>query len=179
MPEQIKEILQKVKDWWNKFTSRQKTIIIGLGATVIFAFAIIIYVTSQPQYVDLISCETEAEAAEVKELLDGADKEKMIVIPVDTKCRPVGIEVVAVGRLNQLASEPRDIFKYAITSNAYGIILVHNHPSGNCEASMEDKKFTETMREAGKFLGIELIDHVIVGEENTYYSIRENEQWDK
>lgn len=72
MPEQIKEILQKVKDWWNKFTSRQKTIIIGLGATVIFTFAIIIYFTSQPQYVDLISCESEAEAAEVKELLDGA-----------------------------------------------------------------------------------------------------------
>ena len=115
----------------------------------------------------------------VKELLDGADKEKMIVIPVDTKCRPVGVEIVAVGRLNQLASEPRDIFKYAIMSNAYGIILVHNHPSGNCEASMEDKTFTETMREAGKFLGIELIDHVIVGEENTYYSIRENEQWNK
>lgn len=72
MPEQLKEILQKVKDWWNKFTSRQKTIIIGLAATVIFAFAIVIYVTSQPKYVDLYTCETEAEAAEVQALLEGA-----------------------------------------------------------------------------------------------------------
>ncbi len=78
-----------------------------------------------------------------------------------------------------LAAEPREVFKYAILSNAHGIILVHNHPSGSAEPSMEDRKFTGTMREAGKFLGIELIDHVIVGEANTCYSIRENEQWDK
>ncbi|MCM1100897.1 MAG: flagellar M-ring protein FliF [Clostridium sp.] len=70
MPEKLKEILQKVMDWWNKFTSRQKTIIIGLAASVIFAFAIIIYVTSQPQYTVLRTCESAAEAAEVKELLE-------------------------------------------------------------------------------------------------------------
>ncbi|MCM1111802.1 MAG: flagellar M-ring protein FliF [Muribaculum sp.] len=72
MPEKLKEILQKVIDWWNKFTSRQKTIIIGLAATVIFAFALIIYVTSQPQYTALYTCENAAEAAEVQALLDGA-----------------------------------------------------------------------------------------------------------
>lgn len=73
MPEKIKEILQKVIDWWNKFTSRQKTIIIGLAATVIFAFAIIIYVTSQPQYTALITCENASKAAEVESLLTGAN----------------------------------------------------------------------------------------------------------
>lgn len=72
MPEKLKEILQKVMDWWNRFTSRQKTIIIGLGASVIFAFAIVIYVTSQPSYMDLITCENAAKAAEVQSLLDGA-----------------------------------------------------------------------------------------------------------
>ncbi len=72
MPEQIKEILQKIKNWWDKFTSRQKTIIIGLVATVIFAFAIVIYVTSKPQYVELITCETEAEASEIQSLLQDA-----------------------------------------------------------------------------------------------------------
>ncbi len=73
MPEKLKEILQKAMDWWNKFTSRQKTIIIGLGASVIFAFAIVIYVTSQPKYTDLITCENAAKAAEVQALLDGAN----------------------------------------------------------------------------------------------------------
>ena len=72
MPERIKELLQKVLDWWNKFTSRQKTIIIALAATVIFAFAIVIYVTSQPKYVDLITCENAARAAEVEKLLTEA-----------------------------------------------------------------------------------------------------------
>lgn len=72
MPERLKEILQKVLDWWNKFTSRQKTIIIALAATVIFAFAIVIYVTSQPKYVDLITCENAAKAAEVEKLLTEA-----------------------------------------------------------------------------------------------------------
>lgn len=72
MPERIKEILQKVIDWWNKFTARQKTIIIGLGATIIFALAIVIYVTQQPQYVDLRQCANAKEASEVKTLLEGA-----------------------------------------------------------------------------------------------------------
>lgn len=73
MPERLKEILQKVIGWWNKFTSRQKTIIIALAATVVFAFAIIIYVTSQPQYTALYTCENAAKAAEVEELLAGAN----------------------------------------------------------------------------------------------------------
>ncbi|MBR1700969.1 MAG: flagellar M-ring protein FliF [Lachnospiraceae bacterium] len=72
MPERIKEILQKVLDWWNKFTSRQKTIIVGLAATVIFAFAIVIYVSTQPKYVDLTTAENAARAAEVEELLTSA-----------------------------------------------------------------------------------------------------------
>ncbi len=73
MPEKLKEILQKVIDWWNKFTSRQKTIIIGLAATVIFAFALILYATSQPQYTALITCENAVKASEVQALLDGAN----------------------------------------------------------------------------------------------------------
>lgn len=73
MPERLREILQKVIDWWSRFTSRQKTIIIALTATVVFAFAIIIYVTSQPQYEALYTCKSAAEAAEVEELLTGAN----------------------------------------------------------------------------------------------------------
>lgn len=73
MPERLRGILQKVIEWWNRFTSRQKTIIIGLAASVIFAFAIVIYVTSQPQYTDLITCENASKAAEVESLLAGAN----------------------------------------------------------------------------------------------------------
>lgn len=71
MPEKLKELLQKVLDWWNKFTTKQKTYIIAAAAGVILALAIVITIISQPQYVTLINCETTKEASEVSELLEG------------------------------------------------------------------------------------------------------------
>lgn len=71
MADKLKEIQAKVMGWWNKFTSRQKTIIIGIGAVVIFAFAIFVYIFTRPQYTDLITCETTADAAEVINILEG------------------------------------------------------------------------------------------------------------
>ncbi len=72
MVDKIKELWAKVLEWWNKFTAKQKTAIIGVAAAVIFAFAILIWVFSQPTFVELGRYETTAEAAEVVELLDGA-----------------------------------------------------------------------------------------------------------
>lgn len=72
MLDRLKEVLAKVQEWWNKFTSRQKSIIVGIIAVVIFTFAIIMYVVSKPQFTKLITCETTSEAAEVIEILDGA-----------------------------------------------------------------------------------------------------------
>lgn len=72
MADKVKEIPAKVLAWWNKFTARQKSIIIGIGAVVIFTFAIIVYVMSQPKYVPLVTCEDTAQAAEVVEILDSA-----------------------------------------------------------------------------------------------------------
>ena len=71
MPEKLKELLQKVLDWWNKFTTKQKTYIIAAAAGVILALAIVITVLSQPQYIVLLNCDTTKEASEVSELLEG------------------------------------------------------------------------------------------------------------
>lgn len=73
MVDRIKELWGKVLEWWNKFTAKQKTIIIGVAAAVIFAFAILIWVFSQPSYVELHQCETTKEASEIVNLLEGAD----------------------------------------------------------------------------------------------------------
>lgn len=73
MADKLKEIQAKVMEWWNKFTSRQKTIIIGIAAVVVFTFAILIYIFSKPQYTQLITCDTTTQAAEVTSILDGAD----------------------------------------------------------------------------------------------------------
>ncbi|MCM1057616.1 MAG: flagellar M-ring protein FliF [Firmicutes bacterium] len=72
MPEKLKEILEKVKDWWNKFTARQRTIIIAIGAAVIFTLVIIVYVISRPQYIKLGTYATSAEAAKIVEILESA-----------------------------------------------------------------------------------------------------------
>lgn len=73
MQEKLKEILNKVLEWWNKFTSKQKTIIIGIAAVVVFTFAILIYVFTKPQYTVWRTCETTTEAAEIKDILDSAE----------------------------------------------------------------------------------------------------------
>lgn len=69
-------------------------------------------------------------------------------------------------------AHPREIFRIAVRCSAARIILAHNHPSGNPEPSQADYNFTQRMIEAGELLGIELLDHIVVGE-NKYISIRE------
>ena len=71
MVEKLKELWQKVVDWWNKFTSKQKTIIVGVAAIVILAFAILVMVLSQPVYTQLMVCEDTASASKITELLEG------------------------------------------------------------------------------------------------------------
>lgn len=73
MQERGKEILQKILDWWKKFTAKQKTIIVGIAAVVLFTFVILIWVFTKPQYTIWRTCETTVEAAEVKDILDSAE----------------------------------------------------------------------------------------------------------
>ncbi len=93
MADKLKEIPAKILEWWNKFTSKQKSIIIGIVAVVIFAFAILIYVMTKPQYEKLITCETSADAAEVVDILEGAGIE--IQAPGDGLVISVPVEQVA------------------------------------------------------------------------------------
>ena len=100
-----------------------------------------------------------------------ADREYLLVISVDSKGRPLAIEIVSIGTVNATLAEPREIFKHAILANAAGIILVHNHPSGDCTPSEEDEEMTRRINESGKLLGILVRDHVIIGD--GYFSFHE------
>lgn len=84
----------------------------------------------------------------------------------------IGIEDVSVGNLTSSIVHPRETFKTAIKRSAASMLLVHNHPSGNPQPSSEDIKTTRRLVEAGKLLGIEIVDHVIIGNE-LYTSMRE------
>ena len=113
----------------------------------------------------------------VSRLLKEADKEIMLAISVDAKNKPVGIEVVAIGSLNVAYVEARDLFKHAILSNASGIVLVHNHPSGDVTPSVEDWQLTYRIMQAGALLGIELLDHIIIGDNEEFVSLSQTKEW--
>ena len=83
------------------------------------------------------------------------------------------VEEVARGTLTACLVHPREVFGTAVHLRAAGIIAVHNHPSGDPTPSMEDNKITTRLKEAGKILGIKLLDHIIVGQED-YYSFADD-----
>lgn len=118
----------------------------------------------------------EKVAEFARNILNGADREHLLVLSIDSKCRPLAIEIVSIGTVNATMAEPRETFKHAVLAGAAGIILAHNHPSGDCTPSEEDTIITKRVNEAGKLLGIPLKDHVIVGD--GYFSYHENESSD-
>jgi DNA repair protein RadC len=84
---------------------------------------------------------------------------------------PYGINTVSVGSLTASVVHPREVFKAAILSNAAALLGCHNHPSGAPQPSREDRALTTRLVDAGKLMGIALLDHIILGDGNeTYYS---------
>jgi DNA repair protein RadC len=108
-----------------------------------------------------------------RRFLEDADREQLIVCCLDTKNQPQSINVASIGSLNSSIAHPREIFKTAILSNAASIIIMHNHPSGDPSQSQEDVNITKRLKEAGKIIGIELLDHIIIGSEGKYCSLKE------
>lgn len=113
----------------------------------------------------------------IRPLLDGMDRECIIVCGLDSRMKPAFIQTVAVGALNVCAFSIPEIFKSAVLANAAAIILFHNHPSGEPEPSEEDIVMTMRIRSAGKLLGITLADHIILGDGEKYYSFSESEEY--
>lgn len=100
------------------------------------------------------------------------EQENVMALYLNTKNEIIKKEILFVGSINSSVAHPREIFKGAIRCNAARIILAHNHPSGNPEPSRADIVFTKQLAEAGELMGIELLDHFVIGETN-YVSLRE------
>lgn len=99
-------------------------------------------------------------------------KEYMKLMLLNIKCCVIGIEDVSVGNLNSSIVHPREVFIPAIKKSSASIILIHNHPSGDPAPSNEDISITKRVAEAGKIIGIELADHIIIGD-GKYVSLKE------
>ncbi len=91
-------------------------------------------------------------------------KEHFLCLHLDGKNRIVCLDRVSVGSLNQSIVHPREVFKSACIISAAGIILVHNHPTGDPNPSQEDITITRRLKEAGELIGIPVLDHIIIGD---------------
>lgn len=109
-------------------------------------------------------------------LFEYSDREMMVVLSLDASANPLAIETAAVGRLCTSSINPRNLFKNAILPNAAAIICFHNHPSGNSIPSYEDTRITERIKAAGDLLGINLVDHIVMGAGGSYFSFKENKK---
>jgi DNA repair protein RadC len=92
---------------------------------------------------------------------------------MNNRHRVIGWAVVSVGTVNSSLVHPREVFGPAIRMGSSAILLAHNHPSGDPEPSIEDKQVTKRLLEAGELLGVPVLDHIIIGSEGSYVSLRE------
>lgn len=100
-------------------------------------------------------------------------QEYFVTITLDGANGVIGNRVVFIGTLNQSLVHPREVFAEAISDRAAGVIFVHNHPSGSVEPSAEDIEVTRRLVEAGRMLGIEVLDHLILTRDS-FYSFRKS-----
>lgn len=118
-----------------------------------------------------------ADAADVVALcgpqMRGLDREHFWALALDTKNRLVRMIEVSVGSLDASIVHPRELFKDAVRLSAAGIVVVHNHPSGDPTPSGADLQLTRRLVRAGDVLGIELLDHVVIGDGVSYVSLRD------
>jgi len=104
----------------------------------------------------------------VKPLIADQNKEFFIALYLNTKNGVLKKEVISIGSLSANVVHPREVFRTACILSASSIIVAHNHPSGDPAPSREDIEITKKLAEAGKMIGIELLDHVILGEDRNY-----------
>jgi DNA repair protein RadC len=103
-------------------------------------------------------------AAVVAPLLRDAPREVFAVVLLDTRHRVLGVHRAAEGGIDACSVTPREIFTAALLANAAAVILAHNHPSGDPAPSADDIRITAKLCEAGRLLGVRVLDHLIVGE---------------
>ena len=113
-------------------------------------------------------------SADAVEVFRGAmkidvEREMFWALPLDSKKRPLAdAQVISIGTANGVSVHPRDVFAIAVRWNASAIVVAHNHPSGNTSPSKRDDELTRGFSEAGKMMGIPIVDHIILGDKSFY-----------
>ena len=117
----------------------------------------------------------KAAAKLLSDILRDYDREVFCVVSLDTRLRPINLNIASMGTLNASLVHPREVFKAAILSNASSILLAHNHPSGTLTPSREDIQLTDQLVKLGELMQMPVHDHIIIGDRNAYYSFKERD----
>lgn len=114
----------------------------------------------------------DAAAAALSQDLMWQSQERFAVLLLDVKNQLLGLKVVTIGTATETLADPKDIFREIIRQGATRAIIAHNHPTGSIDPSEEDIKLTEQLLQAGQFLSLPIVDHLILGD-GTYQSLRQ------
>lgn len=119
--------------------------------------------------------EPSRAASLIKHLVADAPSEHMVIVFLDAKNMVTGTTIAVSGGSHGMLLAPRDLFRAAIAANAVGIVLGHNHPSGDTTPSVDDIVTTRRLVEAGRLIGIPVVDHVIVAMDAPSFSMHERD----
>lgn len=119
----------------------------------------------------VISCPADVDGL-LRGRIANRDRENFVAVLLNTKNEVIEISTVSVGTLSAALVHPREVFKPAIRASAASVVLAHNHPSGKVEPSREDREITRRLTGAAEIIGIEVLDHVILGD--GYFSMKEH-----
>jgi DNA repair protein RadC len=122
---------------------------------------------------DLATVHSGEDVARLLEDMALLPQEQFRVLMLNARHRVLRVETPFVGGQSSVEVHPREVFRRAVEAGAAGIVAVHNHPSGDPTPSMEDRRLTHRLEDAGQVLGIPLLDHVIIGQ-GRYVSFRES-----
>jgi DNA repair protein RadC len=123
------------------------------------------FVAEDGKHYTISDAEAVGSLPMLRELMEKSDREVFVCLHLTTKNQLISWEIVSVGSLNASIVHPRELFKGALLANAASVIVVHNHPSGDPTPSGADIQLTRRLVKAGDVLGIEILDHVIFGDE--------------
>lgn len=105
----------------------------------------------------------EAAAELLTPMMQGLDREHCVTLNLDTKHRLIATTTVSIGSIDHTFMSPREVFRDALLHGASAIVVAHNHPSGDAEPSRDDELVTRRLGQAGDLVGVEVLDHVVVG----------------
>jgi DNA repair protein RadC len=118
-------------------------------------------------YRDVLRMGSDA-ARMVRAFIAGDPRESFVAVYLDNRHKVLAIHRVSIGTADASMVHPREVFGPALTMGAVALVVAHNHPSGDPMPSTEDRLVTERLRQAGDLLGVQLLDHVVIGSDRFY-----------